>query len=228
MRLTTEDRRAHYDTFVSQVITMCRVNGIRADLASGRGRPVEDCTRLPEHLTRHIAGFAAPRAHYTVAALIAMQRDLISEDGPYRPESATTSSPPRRPSHSTKPGSCNAQPSDAPDHSAMPLEQAVSSPAQAWRSRPNLGTSLALAVKRHGFDETRMTGHLKVLTRSPTPILHPMLFRLTARLHDRGAARLDFAVLLEDLAWWDYDHKTNAARWRDSYFTTLHTHTPEN
>jgi hypothetical protein len=59
MPVTTAQRRAHYDDFVRQVITLCAVNGIRADLNSGFGRPVAECSRMPEHLTRHIAGFGA-------------------------------------------------------------------------------------------------------------------------------------------------------------------------
>ncbi|MGW7529822.1 type I-E CRISPR-associated protein Cse2/CasB [Streptomyces sp. NPDC054783] len=232
MRPTTEERRAHYDDFVTQVIALCQVNGVRADLVSGRGRPVEDCARMPEHLTRHIAGFGAQRAHFTVAGLIAMQRDLIGEDGPYLPESATTAG--HSSTGSTQSDSAETQPAeDTTAANTQALENRTApagkdaSTARTWRARPNLGTSLAIAVARHGLDHTRMTAQLKVLTRSSTQMLHPALWRLTARLHGRDAARLDFAVLLEDLAWWDYDRKTIAARWRDSYFTALHTLTPD-
>ncbi|MFJ3799938.1 type I-E CRISPR-associated protein Cse2/CasB [Streptomyces sp. NPDC090088] len=219
---TTAQRRTHYDDFVQQVINLCKVNGIRADLVSGRGRPLEDCPRMPEHLTRHILGFGAQRAHYTVASLIAMQRDLPHEDSPYQPELPTT---PAR--------AASIGPYTHPRPAATAGAPRLSEPAGnqptpvAWRARPDLGTSLAIAVARHGLDEAHITRRFKTLTKLGAPLLHPEMWRLTSRLHNRDAARLDFAVLLEDLAWWDHHHKDIAARWRTSYFTTLHTLTEQ-
>ncbi|WP_329130370.1 type I-E CRISPR-associated protein Cse2/CasB [Streptomyces sp. NBC_00670] len=214
MPVTTAQRRAHYDDFVHQVITLCAVNGIRADLNSGFGRPVAECSRMPEHLTRHIAGFGARRAHYTVASLIALHRDLPHEDGPYRPELPTPGKNP----DTTAPTATAAPAADhlAPASAASPAER-------PWRSRPDLGTHLAIAVARYGFKEATMTNRVKTLTRLDTSLLHPRLWTLTGHLNSRGAARLDFAVLLEDLAWWDDDRLETAARWRENYFLTLHT-----
>ncbi|MFE7854036.1 type I-E CRISPR-associated protein Cse2/CasB [Streptomyces sp. NPDC057403] len=215
MPVTTAQRRAHYDDFVRQVITLCAVNGIRADLNSGFGRPVAECSRMPEHLTRHIAGFGGRRAHYTVASLIALHRDLPHEEGPYQPEQPA----PGKDQDATTTPTANTAPVSDPSGSAP----AVSMAGRPWRRRPDLGTHLAIAVARYGFKEAIMTNRVKTLTRLDTSLLHPRLWTLTGHLNSRGAARLDFAVLLEDLAWWDDDQLEIAARWRENYFLTLHT-----
>lgn len=214
MPVTTVQRRAHYDDFVHQVITLCAVNGIRADLKSGFGRPVAECPRMPEHLTRHIAGFGARRAHYTVASLIALHRDLPHQQVPYTPEQPAAG----RDQDATTP-TANTAPQSGP-----PGSPTVASTAERpWRRRPDLGTHLAIAVTRYGFKEATMTSRVKTLTRLDTSLLHPRLWTLTGHLNSRGAARLDFAVLLEDLAWWDDDQPEIAARWRENYFLTLNT-----
>ncbi|MFF9301492.1 type I-E CRISPR-associated protein Cse2/CasB [Streptomyces sp. NPDC014764] len=216
MPVTTAQRRAHYDDFVHQVITVCAVKGIRADLNSGFGRPVAECSRMPEHLTRHIAGFGARRAHYTVASLIALHRDLPHEEGPYQPEQPF---PGKDQDAATAPAA-NTAPASDPSGSAA---AAASTAERPWRRRPDLGTHLAVAVARYGFKEATMTNRVKTLTRLDTSLLHPRLWTLTGHLNSRGAARLDFAVLLEDLAWWDDDQLEIAARWRENYFLTLRT-----
>ncbi|MEU7560333.1 type I-E CRISPR-associated protein Cse2/CasB [Streptomyces eurythermus] len=214
MPVTTAQRRAHYDDFVRQVIALCAVNGIRADLNSGFGRPVAECSRMPEHLTRHIAGFGARRAHYTVASLIALHRDLPHENAPYQPEQPA----PGKDQDATTPVA-NTALASGPSGSAP----AASTAERPWRRRPDLGTHLAIAVARYGFKEATMTNRVKTLTRLDTSLLHPRLWTLTGHLNSHGAARLDFAVLLEDLAWWDDDQLEIAARWRENYFLTLHT-----
>ncbi|WP_406465060.1 type I-E CRISPR-associated protein Cse2/CasB [Streptomyces sp. NBC_01622] len=219
MSFTTAQRRAHYDDFVHQVITLCAVTSIRADLNSGCGRPIAQCPRIPEHLTRHIAGFGARRAHYTVAGLIAQNRDLPHEHGPYKPESVTPAA-----DHTARPATAPAVTGAAPGPGPAPAPPAgTGAAARPWRSRPDLGTHLAIAVARYGFKEAVMTNRVKTLTRLDTELLHPRLWSLTSHLHSHGAARLDFAVLLEDLAWWDHDQLETAARWRENYFLTLHT-----
>ncbi|MGW7521147.1 type I-E CRISPR-associated protein Cse2/CasB [Streptomyces sp. NPDC054796] len=220
--LTTAQRRAHYDDFVADVIGLCAHNGIRSDLASGRGRPVEHCERMQQHLAARIRRFGARRAHYTIAALIAQQRHLPHEDTPYTPEEARPA-----PAEDTR---GHTSPTARPD-SPPGTDSAANPPAQpghrTWRARPNLGITLALAVTRHHFPQHRMDERVKTLTRLSTPLLHPRLWSLTSHLHSRNAARLDFAVLLEDLAWWDEDRPHTAARWRESYFLTLDSLTPQ-
>ncbi|WP_330301544.1 MULTISPECIES: type I-E CRISPR-associated protein Cse2/CasB [unclassified Streptomyces] len=225
--LTTAQRRAHYDDFVAEVIELCSLNGVRADLASGRGRPVEECERMQKYLSARTARFGARRAHYTVASLIAMQRHLAHEDGPYTPESAHPA-PDGPADDPLLPDIENASQRQEPLRAPAPGATAADDPAPGqktpgphWRARPNLGTTLALAVGRHGFKQPRMDDRVKTLTRLSTPLLHPRLWTLAAHLSSRHAARLDFAVLLEDLAWWDDDRLHTAARWRDSYFQTL-------
>lgn len=217
--LTTAQRRAHYDDFVAQVIDQCTENSIRADLASGRGRPWAECDRMQPHLIRLAAGYGARRAHSTVACLIAMQRRLTDDDH-YLSESASDD-PCADADDTTRPSSTAANTAAAgpADDTAPPGARAT--PGQLWRMRPNLGASLAIAVVRHGFDEARMTERLKTLTKLPSELLHPGLWSLTGYLRNHDAARLDFAVLLEDLAWWDNDQPEIATRWRESYFPTL-------
>ncbi|MFF2792838.1 type I-E CRISPR-associated protein Cse2/CasB [Streptomyces sp. NPDC058049] len=238
---TTEQRRAHYDTFVTQIVELCATKPIRNDLQSGRGRPVEDCDRMQPHLIRHIAGYGARRAHYTTAGLISLHRDLDTPYTPDRPRrrAASRDTDPARghlPGHAPAgPGTADTRApagpggGDTPAPAGTPGQPTPTSVEHAaalrWRSRPNLGAGLALAVNRRGFDESRMTDRLKLLTRLPTSQLHPRLWSLAIHLHARGAARLDFAVLLEDLAWWDDDRPRITTRWRESYFLTLHAHT---
>ncbi len=226
--LTTAQRRAHYDAFVAEVIELCGVNGVRSALTSGRGRPVEQCDRMKPYLVARISAFGARRAHYTIASLIAAQRHLAHEDGPYTPETAF---PARGDSAAEVDDlvSGTAASGSLADEFLGPQEHGeglTGKPTQpsaghAWRTRPNLGTTLALAVARHSFKQSRMDDRIRTLTRLPTTLLHPRLWTLTAHLNSRNAARLDFAVLLEDLAWWDYDRLHIADRWSESYFLTL-------
>ncbi|MEV7203466.1 type I-E CRISPR-associated protein Cse2/CasB [Streptomyces griseoluteus] len=225
--LTTAQRRAHYDAFVAEVIGLCAVNGVRSALASGRGRPVEQCDRMKPYLVARIGAFGARRAHYTVASLIAAQRHLTHEDAPYTPETAfpadgDSAAEADHLNAGTATGTLPTEVADVQQHSDSPTGgPAQPSAGRVWRARPNLGTTLALAVARHGFKQSRMDDRVKTLTRLPITLLHPRLWTLTAHLNSRDAARLDFAVLLEDLAWWDYDRLHIADRWSESYFLTL-------
>ncbi|MFE0332539.1 type I-E CRISPR-associated protein Cse2/CasB, partial [Streptomyces sp. NPDC058960] len=148
---------------------------------------------------------------------IAQDRDLPHEDGPYQPESVPVGR------DSTARAALTAPADAAPAAPGSLPAPEPGTPARPWRSRPDLGTHLAIAVGRYGFKEATMTNRIKTLTKLDTELLHPRLWSLTSHLHSRGAARLDFAVLLEDLAWWDHDQTETAARWRENYFLTLHT-----
>ncbi|MFB7738460.1 type I-E CRISPR-associated protein Cse2/CasB [Streptomyces sp. NPDC056112] len=222
--ITTAQRRAHYDEFVAHVIALCATGGVRAALVSGRGRPVQQCGRMQKYLAARIGHYGARHAHYTVASLIAMQRHLADEDAPYTAETAFPpsghSTTTDDPATDTNQGSLPDEPLKSPDvptASAARPKQA----GQPWRTRPNLGTTLAIAVARCGFKQSRMDDRIETLTKLSTQLLHPRLWTLATHLNNRGAARLDFAVLLEDLAWWDYDRLHIADRWRESYFLTL-------
>ncbi|MEU1258788.1 type I-E CRISPR-associated protein Cse2/CasB [Streptomyces chartreusis] len=222
--LTTVQRRAHYDAFVADIIDLCAVGGVRSALVSGRGRPVEECDRMKPYLVARVSGFGARHAHYTVASLIAAQRHLTREDEPYTPESAAPNSTPETGSREeiSLGGILPDTAPDAPAQGGRPAEDpARPYDGRAWRARPNLGTTLAIAVARHGFKQNGMDDRLRILTRLPAARLHPRLWSLAAHLSSRDAARLDFAVLLEDLAWWDDDRLHIADRWTESYFLTL-------
>ncbi|WP_329266651.1 CRISPR-associated protein Cse2 [Streptomyces sp. NBC_01451] len=227
--LTTAQRREHYDDFVAAVLDLCATNSIRSDLASGRGRPLEECgARMQQYLVARVSRYGARRAHYTVASLIAMQRHLVHEDGLYTPEFAVPAPDDSTTEAARLPAAESDSPLDEPAHTPVPGSSPAGGPVAGertavrhWRARPDLGSSLAIAVARHGFKQHRMDDQVKILTRLSSPLLHPLLWRLTSRLANRDAARLDFAVLLEDLARWDYDQLHIADRWRESYFQTL-------
>lgn len=223
--LTTAQRRTHYDDFVTDIIELCAVNGVRSALASGRGRPVEQCDRMKPYLVARISAFGARRAHYTVASLIAAQRHLAHEDEPYAPEPAFPRDRAAASGHPEAGTADSSLPDDqlnAQERAGEPAESPAKPPdGRAWRARPNLGTTLAIAVARHGFKPNRMDDRIRTLSRLPTTLLHPRLWTLTAHLSSRDAARLDFAVLLEDLAWWDHDRLHIADRWTESYSLTL-------
>ncbi|MER7200081.1 type I-E CRISPR-associated protein Cse2/CasB [Streptomyces sp. CB01635] len=70
---TTAQRHAHYDDFVAHTRNLCTTPRIRADLARGQGRPAKECLHIHRYLARLVAGWGARRAHYTVAALIALE-----------------------------------------------------------------------------------------------------------------------------------------------------------
>lgn len=69
-----EERHTHYDQFVTHVRDLCTSPRIRRTLETGRGRPTEECEALHAYLARPCAGHPGRRAHYTVAALIALER----------------------------------------------------------------------------------------------------------------------------------------------------------
>jgi CRISPR type I-E-associated protein CasB/Cse2 len=200
---TTEQHRAHYDAFVTRISALCQTKHIRADLERGRGRPVHECRPLHRHLSRLVAQHPARRAHYTLASLIALQRPT----SPHNTDAdldIDTDNP--------------ATPRDRPDGGKPTLADANA--ARAWRSRPNLGASLAIAVRDHGFNASRTEDRLYTLTGLSSELLHPRLWSLARHLLGADVA-IDWAVLLEDLAWWDHDQGEIGTRWQDSFYLTL-------
>ncbi|MEU2870161.1 type I-E CRISPR-associated protein Cse2/CasB [Streptomyces olivoreticuli] len=116
-----------------------------------------------------------------------------------------------------------ARPRQARDAAAK--ENAV---AGEWWSRPNLGASFALAVRNHALKPDSAEGELHLLTRQGSDAIHPRLPALTRHFLIAGAT-VDWAVLLEDLSWWNRSRDRIATRWLESYFRTLSTgsrHTP--
>lgn len=92
--------------------------------------------------------------------------------------------------------------------------------APDWWARRNLGASLALAVNAQIIKPTSAEGDLHLYSRQSSQALHPRLPALTRHLLSGGIA-VDWAVLLEDLAWWDRDRDRIATRWLENYFRTL-------
>lgn len=199
---TSDERRAHYEAYVADVEALCADNGTRARLRAGRGQPVTRCRELHRYLVCLVAQHGAKRAHYTVASLIALRR------------------PDRIPSSDTTPHSADRPGPPASVTPAATDETAGPDPFPPWRSRPNLGASLAAAVRRAGFNAGRTEEHLHTLVRLETDQLHPRLPSLAERLL-RAGIPIDWAVLLEDLAWWDYDRDQVSTRWLESYYLTL-------
>ncbi|MFJ8954308.1 type I-E CRISPR-associated protein Cse2/CasB [Streptomyces sp. NPDC102381] len=185
-----EQRREHYDRYVAAVRTLCRTLAHRKTLANGRGRDLDDCPDLTRLLIKPSHGFGARRAHYTVAALIALEPAT-----PY-------------PSHS--PDRAETDPT-GPDE-----------PRPTWRQRPTLGHTFARAARTHRLAAGGLERELGVLTRLSAPTLHPRLPHTARRLLDLGA-RPDWAVLLDDLALWDYHPHTVARRWREAFYLDLPT-----
>ncbi|MEV5434461.1 type I-E CRISPR-associated protein Cse2/CasB [Streptomyces sp. NPDC052682] len=89
-----------------------------------------------------------------------------------------------------------------------------------WYARPNLGASLAAAVNALLIKPDSAEGDLHLFARQSSDALHTRLPALTRHLLTGGIA-IDWAVLLEDLTWWDRDRDRIATRWLESYFRTV-------
>ncbi|MEV0641659.1 type I-E CRISPR-associated protein Cse2/CasB [Streptomyces sp. NPDC050619] len=98
-------------------------------------------------------------------------------------------------------------------------QRATSAEAPGWYARPNLGASLAAAVNAQVIKAGSAEGDLHLFARQSSDALHQRLPALTRHLLSGGIA-LDWAVLLEDLTWWDRDRDRVATRWLESYFRT--------
>ncbi|WP_329295609.1 type I-E CRISPR-associated protein Cse2/CasB [Streptomyces pseudovenezuelae] len=88
-----------------------------------------------------------------------------------------------------------------------------------WYARPNLGAGLAAAVNAQVIKAGSAEGDLHLFARQSSDALHQRLPALTRHLLSGGIA-IDWAVLLEDLTWWDRDRDRVATRWLESYFRT--------
>ncbi|SDS49903.1 CRISPR-associated protein Cse2 (CRISPR_cse2) [Streptomyces sp. TLI_053] len=191
---TAPEHRRHCQDFVTDIAALCTRPGIRAVLKRGRGRPVEDCLDLTPHLSRLTRGHGARRAHYTVAALIALTTPTVPA--------------------ATDPFDENTTP--AADTGEDPYR------TPAWRRRPDLGTTLATAARDHGFNPGRTEDDLKVLVRLGEDQTHRRLPALAERLAAAGL-RPDWAVLLDDLAVRAHTAGQVGTRWLDNFYLRLDT-----
>ncbi|MET8680002.1 type I-E CRISPR-associated protein Cse2/CasB [Streptomyces sp. NPDC004647] len=87
--------------------------------------------------------------------------------------------------------------------------------ADWWR--PNLGASLAMAVNKKIIKPDSAEGDLHLMARQSSDAIHPRLPALTGQLLRQGVP-VDWAVLLEDLTWWNRDRDRIATRWLETYF----------
>ncbi|MFF5538629.1 type I-E CRISPR-associated protein Cse2/CasB [Streptomyces cinerochromogenes] len=92
-------------------------------------------------------------------------------------------------------------------------------PKPPWYQRANLGASLAEAVNKQIIKPDSAEGDLHLMARQSSGAIHPRLPALTRHLLTAGVA-VDWAVLLEDLAWWNRDRDRIATRWLEAYFRT--------
>lgn len=89
----------------------------------------------------------------------------------------------------------------------------------SWYERPNLGSSLGQAVTQGVLKENSAESALHLMARQSSDAVHPGLPALVRQLLT-GGITIDWAVLLEDLAWWNRSRDRIATRWLESYFRT--------
>ncbi|MHB9858134.1 type I-E CRISPR-associated protein Cse2/CasB [Streptomyces sp. YIM S03343] len=98
-----------------------------------------------------------------------------------------------------------------------PPGRADAQPAASWYARPNLGAALGEAVVKGILKEGSADSALHLMTRQSADAVHPGLPSLARQLAN-GGVQLDWAVLLEDLAFWNQYRDQIATRWLESYF----------
>ncbi|WP_338775245.1 type I-E CRISPR-associated protein Cse2/CasB [Streptomyces sp. DG1A-41] len=89
----------------------------------------------------------------------------------------------------------------------------------SWYERSNLGASLGQAVAKGVMKANSAESALHLMARQSSDAIHPGLPALVRQLQS-GGITLDWAVLLEDLAWWNRSRDRIATRWLESYFRT--------
>ncbi|MFF4985443.1 type I-E CRISPR-associated protein Cse2/CasB [Streptomyces sp. NPDC001046] len=92
----------------------------------------------------------------------------------------------------------------------------------SWYERPNLGASLGQAVNAGVMKANSAESALHLMARQSSDAIHPSLPALIRQLL-RGGIPVDWAVLLEDLVWWNRSRERIATRWLESYFRTTAT-----
>ncbi|MCT6781497.1 type I-E CRISPR-associated protein Cse2/CasB [Streptomyces sp. CS7] len=204
---TTAEHRASCDEFVAHIHDLCAEPGTRVRLSRGRGRPVEECAPMDRYLARRTAHRAGRRAYYTVASLIATAGPQTHTPG-VRPE-------PEDPAILMTTGE------DAPGVPLVAPTKPASVPSApdsaAWFARPNLGATLAAAVRTAGHSAGRTEDTLSVLTRLSDDQLHRRLPSTVTRLLKDNVTP-DWGVLLYDLVQRPYQRDQVGLRWRDAFY----------
>lgn len=88
------------------------------------------------------------------------------------------------------------------------------------RERPNFGASFAAAVNAGAMKPKSAESELHLLTRQSSEAIHERLPALTRQLLGAGVT-VDWAVLLDDLSWWNRHQERIATGWLMSYFRGL-------
>ncbi|MER6696217.1 type I-E CRISPR-associated protein Cse2/CasB [Streptomyces fimicarius] len=207
---TTAEHRASCDEFVAHIHDLCAEPGTRVRLSRGRGRPVEECAPMDRYLARRTAHRAGRRAYYTVATLIATAGPQTHTPG-VRPE-------PKDPAALMTTGEDATGTLGAPLVAPTKPAPAPSAPdPAAWFARPNLGATLAAAVRTAGHSAGRTEDTLSVLTRLSDDQLHRRLPSTVTRLLKDNVTP-DWGVLLYDLVQRPYQRDQVGLRWRDAFY----------
>ncbi|MFD5475388.1 type I-E CRISPR-associated protein Cse2/CasB [Streptomyces sp. NPDC127105] len=178
------------DRFVADVYRLCESKGIRAELRRGLGVPVERCNYLHRYLV-----------------------PLLSKQG----GTSERVHPDIKRAHYAVAALIAARPRTARHTPAPDAEGSDATPD--WFTRPNLGAALGQAVNKGVMKPGTAESTLHLMSRQSTDAIHPSLPALIRQLLGGGIA-VDWAVLLEDLGWWNRDRDRIATRWLESYFRT--------
>jgi CRISPR system Cascade subunit CasB len=98
-------------------------------------------------------------------------------------------------------------------------EAAAGTEVNGRARRQNLGDALAHAVHDKGLNENSIEPRLQLLARQDLDGLHRQLPRLIRYLRGKQV-RIDWAVLIRDLARWGRYPKQVAKEWMQSYYRT--------
>ncbi|MFF1560979.1 type I-E CRISPR-associated protein Cse2/CasB [Streptomyces sp. NPDC058279] len=199
--------------FVTEVIALCaKDKRAQADLRSGLGLPYERCHRLHRHLVRlvpeEVQHPAGRRPYYAVAALIAARSRSAREQEDARAEESAVNAA-RESAEAAALGEATA----VPVQGSAGREDA----GRDRRERVNLGASLAEAVNAGVMKPDSAESELHYMARVGSESLNSRLPALLRQFTGRGVF-LDWAVLLDDLSWWDRRQDHIATRWLESYF----------
>ncbi|MGW6950959.1 type I-E CRISPR-associated protein Cse2/CasB [Streptomyces xanthophaeus] len=198
--------------FVASVIALCAQDKrAQADLRSGLGLPYERCHRLHRHLVRLVPEAvrhpAARRPYYAVAALIAARsRSAREEEADRAAEEPVVQAGPQ--------GSAGCAEGAAAEVAEPEGRGTVQ---RGRRQRVTLGASLAEAVNKGVMKPDSAESELHYLARVGSDSLHGRLPVLLRQFNGRGVV-LDWAVLLEDLSWWERRQDHIATRWLEDFF----------
>ncbi|SCK54142.1 CRISPR-associated protein Cse2 (CRISPR_cse2) [Streptomyces sp. ScaeMP-e48] len=165
---------------------------------------------MDRYLARRTAHRAGRRAYYTVASLIATAGPQTHTPG-VRPE-------PEGPAALMITGEDAIGTLGAPLVAPTKPAPAPSAPDPAvWFARPNLGATLAAAVRTAGHSAGRTEDTLSVLTRLSDDQLHRRLPSTVTRLLKDNVTP-DWGVLLYDLVQRPYQRDQVGLRWRDAFY----------